>query len=88
MCLLIAALILGPRTAAILFWLFRQERWELAFDSFLVGFFGILIVPWVTMAYVVTAPGGVDGLDYVLLALAGVIDLASLAGSGGARSRR
>ena len=88
MCALIAALILGPRTAAILYWLFAQERWELAFDSFFVGFFGVLIVPWLTMAYVVTAPGGVDGLDYLLLGLAGIFDLASLAGSGGARSRR
>ncbi|HUW03243.1 MAG TPA: hypothetical protein VMW08_12885 [Acidimicrobiales bacterium] len=57
-------------------------RWELAFDSFLVPFIGFLIAPWTTLAYVVVAPSGVRGFDYVLLGLAVLVDILALGGSG------
>ena len=43
----------------------------------LIGFF---IAPWLTLTWVLCAPGGINGFDVVLVVLAGMIDLFSLAG--------
>ena len=61
-------------------------RWEVAFDTFLVPFIGFLLLPWTTLCYVVVAPGGVDGADYLLIGLGVLADLFTL--FGGVRSRR
>jgi len=87
MCLLLILLFLGPRTAIFFWWLTSPERWERAYDSFLVPFLGFLVLPWTTLAYVAVAPGGVDGLDYLVLAITLLIDLGS-SGSGSDHARR
>jgi hypothetical protein len=88
MCLIILVALLGPRVGIILYWLGWPARWEVAFDSFIVPFIGFLLLPWVTLTWLVVAPTGVEGFDYVLLGLAGMLDLVSLTSGGRMYSRR
>jgi hypothetical protein len=88
MCLLLTMVFLGPRTAIFFWWLASPERWERAYDSFIVPFIGFLIAPWTTLMYVIVAPFGVEGLDYLWIGLAVVADLVSVTGSGGYAQRR
>ena len=87
MCLFLILLFLGPRTAIVFWWLTNPGRWDRAYDSFLVPFLGFLLVPWTTLAYVVVAPAGLHGLDYLVLGIALLIDLGS-SGSGSDHARR
>ncbi len=88
MCLFFLIAFFGPRFGILVYWLGWPARWELAFDSFIVPFIGFLFVPWTTLAYLVVAPSGVRGFDYVILALAFIADLGSLGGSGDQYRRR
>ncbi len=83
MCCLVAALLLfGPRVVIFLWWLFDMARWERAFDSFIVPAIGFIFLPWTTLMFVAVAPrGDVVGADWLWLAIALLIDIASY-GSG------
>jgi len=89
MCCLFTSLVLaGPRFAMFIWWLMDPARWGLAFDGFLVPFFGFLLFPFTTLMYLVVFPGGVQGLDIVWLALAFAIDLSTtFGGAYGNRNR-
>ncbi len=88
MCLVLIAALLGPRAGIVLWWLASPNRWELAFDSFIVPFLGFLLFPWTTLMWVVVAPSGVHSFDYLWLGLAMAIDVGSYAGGSGVRSSR
>ena len=88
MCLLFSIAFLGPRMGILIYWLGWPARWESAFDSFLVPFIGFLFAPWTTLAYLLVAPSGVNGFDYVILALAFLADASSLFGGGDQYRRR
>jgi hypothetical protein len=89
MCFLLSIMLLGPRVGIILYWIGWPARWEIAFDTFIVPFIGFLIAPWTTLTYVLCAPDGVTGLDYLWIGLALLLDVASLSGGGVyGRSRR
>jgi hypothetical protein len=85
MCLIVSLALLGPRAVIVLWWLASPNRWELAFDSFVVPCLGFLFFPWTTLMYVVVAPTGVHSFDWLWLALALAADLGSYAGSSGVR---
>jgi hypothetical protein len=79
-CLWTILILLGPR-AGILFWyLFNPARWRLTFDTWIWPLLGSLFLPWTTIIYVLVAPAGVNGLDWLWLGLAFVVDLGSLGG--------
>jgi len=82
MCLLLTLLFFGPRAGIIVYWIGWPARWELAFSTFIVPFIGFLIFPWATLMYLLVAPSGVSGFDYVLIGLAFLLDIASLTGGG------
>jgi hypothetical protein len=82
MCLFIILLLLGPRAVIVVWWLIEPLRWSAVFGSFVLPFLGFLFLPWTTLMYVLVAPGGVVGLDYLWLALALFADLSSYAGGG------
>ena len=68
MCCLISALFLiGPRAAIVVWWLLEPARWAAAFDTVLWPIVGFLFLPWMTLMFLVVAPGGVEGFDYVWL---------------------
>jgi hypothetical protein len=85
-CLITTLLLLGPRVGIVLWWLMQPVRWQTSFTSVAWPILGFLFLPWLTLSWVAVVPGGVVGLDWVLLALALVIDIGSY--SGGAYSRR
>ena len=65
-----------------MWWLLQPVRWQATFDTFIWPALGFLFLPWTTLAYVVVAPGGVFGADWLLLALAVFIDIAGYVGGG------
>ena len=81
----ITGLISGfSRIMLLMFWVSRPVQWNLAFDTFILPCLGFLILPFTTMMYVwmMQGPGRVEGLDWLWLVLAVVVDLASMAGAG------
>ena len=86
MCLVIFALIFSPRIVMVLWWLLDMARWAATFDTPLLPILGFLLAPWTTLMYVLVAPGGVSGFDWLLLGIGVLVDLGSL-GGGAARRR-
>lgn len=86
MCLVIFALIFSPRLVMVLWWLLDMARWASTFDTPLLPILGFLLAPWTTLMYVLVAPGGVGGLDWLLLGIAVLVDLGAV-GGGAARRR-
>ena len=77
MCCFLTALILaGPRLGILVWWLLQPVRWQAAFPSFIWPLLGFIFVPWTTLMYVLVAPGGVVGFDWILLGLAVLADIA------------
>jgi hypothetical protein len=87
MCCIVALMgLIGPRTAALVWWLVDQPRWEQAFSHFIWGFLGFIFLPWTTLAYVLVGYNGMRGFDWIWLAIGVLLDLAMT--GGGAKSRR
>lgn len=78
----------APRLALVLLWVFRPERVELAFDTVLLPVLGLLLLPIVTFVYVLIAPEGVQGLDWLWLGLALLADIGVWAAGGYLNRRR
>ena len=72
----------APRLALLLLWLFRPERVESAFDGFVVPLLGWVFLPIVTFVYVLIAPQGIQGLDWLWLGLALLADVGVWAAGG------
>jgi hypothetical protein len=85
-CVVTVLLVAGPRAALLIWWLLDQMRFRNTFDSLLLPLLGFLFLPWTTLAYVLVAPLGVTGLDWLWLGLALLVDLGSH--GGGAYSNR
>ena len=72
----------------LLWWLIEPVRWSAAFDTFFLPFAGFLFLPWTTLMYVLVAPAGITGLDWLWVALAALVDIGSYAGGAvGGRGR-
>ena len=81
-CVLTVLLFLGPRATILVWYLLQRARWHAAFDTFIWPLLGSLFMPWTTLAYVLAAPRGVHGLEWVLMVIAVLVDLGSYAGGG------
>jgi hypothetical protein len=81
MCLVISILLFGPRLVLFLWWLLEPAKWAATFESAFVPLIGFFLFPWTTLSYVVVAPQGVTDLDWLLIGLGVVADVASFAGS-------
>ena len=70
-CFFTILVVLGPRVAGALWWLVQPVRWQAAFNnSWLWPVLGLIFLPWLTLMYVIVAPGGIVGFDWVWLGLA------------------
>ena len=87
-CLVLVAALLGPRFLGFVWWLSDPVRWGATFPEPLFGLIGWLVVPWTTLAYVFVFPGGVEGLDWVLIVVALFVDLGTSGGGAFNRERR
>lgn len=86
MCLVIFALIFSPRLVMVIWWLIDMARWAATFDNVLVPILGFILAPWTTLMYVLVAPNGVAGIDWLWIGVAVIVDLGSI-GGGAARRR-
>jgi hypothetical protein len=88
-CLLLLLALLGPRIFGPVWWLLQPPRWEAAFRNFaddlwwIWAVLGIIFLPWTTLMYVLVAPGGVVGWEWVLLGVTVVADIVSYGGGIG-----
>jgi hypothetical protein len=83
MCCLFAVLVfLGPRAAILVWWLLQPLRWQLAYPVWVWPLLGFIFLPWVTLMYVLVAPGGIVGFDWIWLGLALIGDIAWWTGGG------
>lgn len=83
MCCLVTILgLLGPRAAILVWYLFQPSRWNQTFETIAWPLLGALFAPWTTLMYVLVAPGGVAGWDWILMIIAVLIDLGSYGGGG------
>lgn len=72
---------LGPRAGIIFWWLIRPVYFSNYFSGIVWPILGIIFVPWMTLAYLLIAPGGIHGLDWLLVGLGLFLDISSYAGS-------
>ena len=79
----------APRVGLFLLWVFT-DRLTIAFDSFIVGFLGFLLLPYTTVFYALAyAPiRGVSGFGWFLVILGFIIDIGSYTSGGYANRRR
>lgn len=87
-CFFLGLVFLGPRIVGAFWWLFQPLRWQLAFDSWagvwwLWPLLGLIFLPWTTIMFVLVAPGGVNGFDWLWLGLMLVADIISYGGGAG-----
>src|SRR3972149_10195946 len=70
----------------IFFWIARPGMMNLAFNTFILPCLGFLFLPFTTLMYVllVQGVGRIEGLDYLWLALAAMIDLGRVGAAGAA----
>ena len=86
MCLFLSLLFFGPRMVIVLWGLIEPVRWSATFDTFVLPLLGFLFVPWTTLMYVLVAPNGVTGIDWLWIGVAVIVDLGAI-GGGAARRR-
>src|SRR6185436_15256230 len=87
-CFYTVLILLGPRAAIIVWWLADPVRWQTTFNTFFWPLLGFLFLPWSTLMYVLVAPMGVTGWDFLWLGLAVLGDISMyLGGAYGNRDR-
>ena len=80
-CLVVLIGLISPRLALFLMAIFTNDL-SRAFDSWLVPLLGFFLLPWTTLIYTLlwTTSHHVDGIEWVLVGAAVLLDLASLFG--------
>lgn len=89
MCCIVSLLVfIGPRIAAIAWYLINSARWSAAFSNILWPILGVVFLPWTTLTYVLMSPGGVSGLQWAVVVLGFLLDVGALGGGGYSQRRR
>ena len=72
------------RIMLLMEWISRPVAWNAAFSTFTIPCLGFLFLPFTTLMYVwlVQGVGGIQGLDWLWLFLAVLLDLAGLGSAG------
>jgi hypothetical protein len=79
---------LFPRVGLVCLWIFTNEV-DQAYDSFIVPLLGLIFLPLTALVYaLVWSVGGVEGIEWLWVALAFVLDISSYGGGARARGRR
>ena len=89
-CAFLSLVLLGPRFVGAIWWIWQPMQWQLAFNNWPGGslwwiwpVLGIVFLPWMTLMYVIVAPGGITGFDWLWLGLGLFADIASYGGGAG-----
>lgn len=97
-CLATIFLAFGSRLTILVWWLTDPQRFVSAFQNWIMpgGFFlpswiwtvlGGLFLPWTTLAYLLLFQGGVVGYEWIVIAVAFLIDMTGHTGSYRHRNR-
>jgi hypothetical protein len=78
------------RIMLLMYWFARPVQMNAAFSTFIIPCLGFLILPFTTLMYVllIQGVGGIQGLDWLWLVLAAVMDIASIGAAGAANRNR
>jgi hypothetical protein len=68
--------------AFLIWWLIRPLYIDSVFKGWIWPLLGLIFLPWTTLMYVLVAPGGVVGFDWIWLALSVLADIAMYGGGG------
>ena len=89
-CPLLLLVLLGPRIFGAFWLIFQPLRWQLTFTGMMGGIIwwiwpilGLVFLPWTTIMYIIVAPGGVIGMDWLWIGLMLMADIASYSGGLG-----
>src|SRR5215212_538309 len=89
-CLIALLALISPRLALFFVWIF-SDLLSRAYDSWIVPLLGFFLLPWTTLAYAAfwdIGSNGVEGIEWLFVILAFLIDLGSAAGGHRGRSYR
>ncbi|MEJ2710496.1 MAG: hypothetical protein P8074_22990 [Anaerolineales bacterium] len=81
-CFITTLFLLGPRVAVLIWWLLRPAYFMFIFNTWIWPLLGLIFLPWATLMYVIVAPGGIIGFDWLWIGLAVLADLSTYAGGG------
>ena len=78
------------RIFLLMIWISRPLYFHAAFSTVIIPCLGFFFLPFTTLMYVflIQGAGGIQGLDWLWMFLALVMDLASVAGAGVANRNR
>jgi hypothetical protein len=78
------------RIMLLMAWIARPAAMNLAFSTFIIPCLGFMFLPFTTLMYVflVQGVGGIQGLDWLWLILAVLLDMSSIAGAAAANRDR
>jgi hypothetical protein len=89
MCCIFAALVFfGPRLGVLVWWLFQPARFNLTFNTIIWPLLGLIFAPWTLLMYIIIAPGGIVGFDWIWLGLGVLFDILSYGGGGYSNKER
>ena len=78
------------RIMLLFVWIARPAMMNLTFSTFIIPCLGFLFLPFTTLMYVllIQGVGTIQGLDWLWLGLAVVLDFTTIAGAGAANRDR
>lgn len=80
-CVFLVLVFAGPRLGAIVWWLIQPARFSLIFSNILIPILGIVFLPWTTLMYLIIAPGGINGFEWIFFGLGVLFDIGSYSGA-------
>jgi len=88
-CVITVLLFLGPRAAAIIWYIADPARFNLAFNTFIIPCLGFIFLPWTLLMYLAAwqPVAGVTGFGWVVVGLGLLLDIMAYTGGGKNRNR-
>ena len=87
-CFFTALVFFGPRLGVLVWWIFQPVRFSATFNTFIWPLLGLIFAPWTLLFYIIIAPGGIVGFDWVWLGLGVLFDVMSYGGGGYSNKER
>ncbi len=87
-CFFTALVFFGPRLGVLVWWLFQPLRFSATFSTWIWPLLGLIFAPWTLLFYIIIAPGGIVGFDWVWLGLGVLFDVMSYGGGGYSNKER
>ncbi len=76
-CLLVLLAAFAPRLIVVFAWIARPAYFDAVFDTFLFPLLGLIFLPFTTLMWLLVGapPQGVEGLEWLWIVLAVLLDL-------------